>query len=312
MGHTSTWNGFTTFPFLAHSANAFGHGHLLREHLTSVGRLAAAFASRTSWGSEAKLAGLLHDLGKYGDLFQARLRGEESGLDHWSTGALVAALHFGSLAAALAIDGHHTGLQAAAKDEFRRKLTSLKETGQAPIARLRLSEANCETLLARARSDGLAFERPAGNVIGIQRFDRAIAAMLDVRMLFSCLVDADFLDTEAHFGGTLQGKAPRAAGPRLDCDDALESLERFMSTSIRNKSAADHGVAEVRAALWKEVTRAADSPPSIFSLTAPTGSGKTLAMLQFALVHAKRNALNRVILAVPFLSIIEQTARIYR
>ena len=301
-----------TTPFLAHSANAIGHGHLLREHLSSGGRLAADFASRTSWGSEAKLAGLLHDLGKYGDLFQARLRGEESGLDHWSTGALVAALHFGSLAAALAIDGHHTGLQAAAKDEFGRKLHSLKANGQAPIARLRLSEANSHVLLDRARSDGVAFERPARNVIGVDGFGRAIAAMLDVRMLFSCLVDADFLDTEAHFNSTPLGKQPRAAGPMLDCDEALACLERFMSTSIRNKSAADMGVAEVRAAVWKEATQAADGPTGIFSLTAPTGSGKTLAMLQFALVHAKRNGLNRVILAVPFLSIIEQTARIYR
>ncbi|MEO6697645.1 MAG: CRISPR-associated helicase/endonuclease Cas3, partial [Gammaproteobacteria bacterium] len=72
-----------------------------------------------SWCNEARLAGLLHDLGKFGDLFQARLRGEESGLDHWSAGAWVALEHK-CAAAALAIQGHHIGLQSLAGFDLAR------------------------------------------------------------------------------------------------------------------------------------------------------------------------------------------------
>ena len=72
--------------YFAHSENNHGQLHLLKEHLGSVSVLAGNFASGTTWQSEAVLAGLLHDLGKYGDFFQARLRGQEAGLDHWSSG----------------------------------------------------------------------------------------------------------------------------------------------------------------------------------------------------------------------------------
>jgi CRISPR-associated endonuclease/helicase Cas3 len=94
-------------PFLAHSAYDFGRVHTLEEHLSSVGRMAAESASGAPWKSEAELAGLLHDLGKCGDSFQRRLESADSGLDHWTAGAHVVSLRFGSLAAALAIDGCH-------------------------------------------------------------------------------------------------------------------------------------------------------------------------------------------------------------
>lgn len=100
-------------PFYAHSADAHGRWHPLAEHLRSVGTTAGQLAAGWEWADEARLAGLLHDLGKYGDLFQQRLRGETSGLDHWSTGALEAWQSHKSLGAALAIEGHHLGLQPA-------------------------------------------------------------------------------------------------------------------------------------------------------------------------------------------------------
>jgi hypothetical protein len=73
--------------YFAHSGNAEGRWHRLSDHLSSVGRFALAFAGVAPWAGEAQLAGLLHDLGKYGDRFQARLRGKDGGLDHWSLGA---------------------------------------------------------------------------------------------------------------------------------------------------------------------------------------------------------------------------------
>ncbi|EQD67666.1 CRISPR-associated helicase Cas3 domain protein, partial [mine drainage metagenome] len=136
--------------------------------------------------------------------------------------------------------------------------------------------------------------------------------MLDVRLLFSCLTDADFLDTEAHFNGNGSGKQPRAAGATLDPAVALSALDRFMADSIRHGSRATDDVHTVRETLWRACGDAATAAPGAFTLTAPTGSGKTLAMLRFALEHARKHGLNRIVLAVPFLTVIEQTAAIYR
>lgn len=302
-----------TARYHAHSPDDYGRWHPLAEHLRSVGHGAAAMADGWPWAAEARLAGLLHDLGKYGELFQRRLRGDESGLDHWSIGALDAFVSHRSIGASLAIEGHHIGLQWASADDFGRRL-GMAMRGQSPSGpALRLSDADRERLLQRAAADGLGFAVSGAAVISLdpQAWREPVARMLDVRLLFSCLVDADFLDTEAHFNGTADGKRRRDVGPPLLPDAALRRLDRFMA-SVRGKQQSSRDVADVRAELWQAANAAADTPTGVFTLTAPTGSGKTLAMLQFALRHAARNGLCRVVLAVPYLSIIEQTARIYR
>ncbi len=305
--------------FYAHSANTLGRRHPLPEHLSSVASLAAQFAAQMPWHSEARLAALLHDLGKYGDLFQRRLQGLESGLDHWSAGAFVAATSFGSLAAALAIEGHHIGLQAATATAFGARQRDIKH--RHPLA-LRLSEGDYDLLRQRAESDGLVFAAPSAQVIEKktpQHPDRAIAPMLDIRMLFSCLTDADFLDTDAHFKGDAQGKRYRAAGPGLQAHlpAAMHALDVHMAGQVRGPQRPEQGsrgierVSQVREQLWQAACVAANLPPGLFTLTAPTGSGKTLAMLKFALEHARAHGLRRIVLVVPYLSIIEQTAGIY-
>ena len=304
--------------YFAHSENNHEELHLLKEHLGCVAVLAGNFAAGTTWQREAALAGLLHDLGKYGDLFQARLRGQEAGLDHWSSGAVAALKPYGALAAALAIEGHHIGLQAAASDALAQRFGMVLK-GSSPLGpNIRLSNTNLSRLLERARDDGLVFAQPEKPMIPLGKTDawqQSIARMLDVRMLFSSLVDADYLDTEAHFNGTSAGKNYRQTGLPLDATRAVLALDKFMNLSVRRGTSQDKSsaaVAQTRAELWDAVTQAAMKPTGVFSLTAPTGSGKTLAMLQFALAHAKQNGLKRVVLAVPYLSIIEQTARIYR
>jgi CRISPR-associated endonuclease/helicase Cas3 len=299
--------------FNAHSADAFGRLHPLAQHLSQVALQADVFAQGWAWHMEAQLAGLLHDLGKYGDLFQARLRGEASGLDHWSIGALEALHSHCALGAALAIEGHHVGLQPASHTMLgpRFKLTL---NGHSPGKSSQLSDPDRARLLRRAADDGLKFEACQLPSVPLEAgaWGAAIARMLDVRMLFSCLVDADFLDTEAHFNGTKEGKRQRAAGPRLDAAAALLRLERYMSASVRGRAVGSDDVAAVRSQLWDACVAAAQAPTGVFTLTAPTGSGKTLSMLQFALAHAKKNDLRRIVLVVPYLTIIEQTARIYR
>ena len=96
--------------YYAHSGNEHNDWHLLKDHLASVAGLAGNYLSGWQGEEEAKLAGLLHDLGKYGDRFQNRLRGQDHGLDHWSQGAYLALKKGGCIAAALAVQGHHVGL----------------------------------------------------------------------------------------------------------------------------------------------------------------------------------------------------------
>jgi CRISPR-associated endonuclease Cas3-HD len=294
--------------YYAHSANATGDWHLLADHLRSVGATAERLAGAAAWAKEAGLAGRLHDIGKYGDLFQCRLRGEASGIDHWSLGAWLALWDHKAIAAALACEGHHIGLQPGGLQSLRRLLPDNLANNHA--LRLKLSEPDPGRLVACALADGLSFATPS--VRAVPAWSAAVADMLEVRMLFSCLVDADFLDTEAHFNGDAQGKRYRQPGPELHPETALAALNRFMESSVRGAVRADPRVLAARESLWQATGHAAQTTTALFTLTAPTGSGKTLAMLRFALEHAAHNKLRRVVLAVPFLTIIEQTARTYR
>lgn len=298
-------------PYFAHSANPAGRWHPLAEHLAAVANLSSVHACAAPWAAEAALAGRLHDLGKYADRFQGRLEGKDSGLDHWSQGAWIVLSQHRAIGAALAIQGHHVGLQRGNRDAFSGMKPEIL-AARHPF-NLQLSDPDANRLVQRAHADGLQFDTPSFTAISPQGgFAQAVAAMLDVRLLFSCLVDADFLDTEAHFEGDAQGKCPRPAGPTLDPQAGLDALNRYMSERIRAGTQADAKVLVAREALWRATGDAASAVPGVFTLTAPTGSGKTLAMLRFALEHAVRNKLKRIVLAVPFLTVIEQTAREYR
>lgn len=300
------WGKVSMDAYYAHSINKTGGRHHLKDHLSSVKKLIHEFLPDSVLVDEAALAGLLHDAGKYGDLFQARLKGEEQGIDHWSHGAWLALEHK-AVAAALAIQGHHIGLQCLSKNN----LLAINPDHLAinhPL-QLRLSEANLDVIKSRLIADGIKpqISRPLlGN-----KLNSTISTMLDVRMVFSMLVDADFLDTEAHFNSTPEGKYYRLSGPLLHEERALEILiEHIKELQARTQAAQE--VIGIRASLLDNCLKAANSSAALFSLTAPTGSGKTLAMLAFALKHAAQRRLKRIIIVLPYLSIIEQTAFIYR
>jgi len=299
---------------MAHSRNRLGEPDPLSAHLGKVANRAQVFADAFGAGREAQLAGLLHDLGKYGELFQRRLQGLERGIDHWSAGAWVALTRYRhrGLGSALAIQGHHIGLQRAAKDSLRR-LDPRTLQVQHPSG-LRLSDPDPERLLRAMQADGFTLPEPTS--IGDSIYEGLgmpqAAAMLDVRMLFSTLVDADFLETEAHFGGTAVGvRRGREPGPPLEPQKALSKLMAHLD-HLSRESTASRDVNSIRADLLIACLEMGEHHPGLFTLTAPTGAGKTLSMLAFALKHAAAHGLRRVIVVVPYLTIIEQTVREFR
>lgn len=300
--------------YLSHSKNQFGRVSLLKDHLQDVARRAGEYAAAFSASDEARLAGLLHDLGKYGDFFKRRLEGKEHGIDHWSMGAWAALSQYkqNGVAIALAIQGHHLGLQQASKDTLG-ELNPAKLQEYHPMG-LKLSEPRTEMLLKRMEIDGLSLRAISTTVYpGLKEsFEQTAASMLDVRMLFSALVDADFIETEAHFQGNPNGtKCYREAGPPLQPELALPKLVSHIEKLAGESKAAAH-VNQLRADLLKACLEAGILPQGLFTLTAPTGTGKTLAMLAFALRHAVEHDLHRVIMVIPYLTIIEQTVREYR
>lgn len=278
------------------------------DHLRSVAKRAAEFASVFGAADEARLAGLLHDLGKYGELFQMRLRDQAEHIDHWSAGAWQSLQfrHTG-IAAALAVQGHHIGLQMADKAA----LAALNPAKWDPMMhnQRRLSEVDADVLLRRLQSDDLMLAAPTSSLYDYN--DKKITAMLDVRMLFSALVDADFIETEAHFNAVDNAKSYRTNSPALEPRRALELLLVHLEKLAKGSDAAEM-VNSVRADLLKACLDAATQVQGAFTLTAPTGSGKTLAMLAFALKHAAEHNLRRVVLVIPYLNIIDQTAKVYR
>ena len=280
----------------------------LAVHLKNVSNRAADFAERFDAKDWGRLAGLWHDVGKYSGEFQAYLyreNGHEAHLeqydgrvDHATAGAqhaveVLTGLNQPEAGRLLAycIAGHHAGLADA--DDGRRGLN----------ARLRKvvkdwSAAPAELLQA----DALPFPELSLDYDDEPRM--AFQMALFCRMQFSCLVDADFLETEAFYSAA----RPQSAITLRQLQAALYAhLDRL------NSAGPDVGtVHESRQHILSACRDAAEWSPGLFSLTVPTGGGKTLSSLAFALKHAERHMLRRVIYAIPFTSIIEQTADVFR
>lgn len=288
--------------YWAHTHKDTTRWQTLQEHAREVSQRAGEKARPFGESKKARLSGLLHDLGKYGDLFQRRLEGKEKGLDHWSAGAHVALFEHRLPDVALAVQGHHIGLQSGAKESL--KEMKLREDGQGFPPELRLSETNLDVLKERLRADGLELLPPSQAPITPAT---SAAAMLDTRMLFSALVDADFLDTERH----MQGKV-RPSPPPLQAEQALERLEAFLQ-KLSDEEGLPQPIRELRRQVSEACAKAASQQGRLFTLTAPTGSGKTLAMLRFALGRAASDPrIRRIVVVLPYLSILDQTAQIYR
>jgi CRISPR-associated endonuclease/helicase Cas3 len=280
--------------------------------LRNVAMLAKQFAEPLGLGPDAELAGYLHDLGKYAERFQARLRNTAiHGINHWAAGAAKAAASK-AWAVAFAADGHHTGIPALNDNCVGPSLRETVRKFSNPELRLELTgqcPESADDLFVRFKEDGLQLPDLAPRAI-----EDWFAEALRTRMVFSCLVDADFLDTEQHFQPQ---QASERAMPNLQPERALEVL----LNDLRAKPV-DGPVNELRRQLLTDSLTAAEKQPGLFTLTAPTGSGKTLSSLAFALKHINHHnaslstddsrRFRRVIVVIPYTSIIEQTARVYR
>jgi CRISPR-associated endonuclease/helicase Cas3 len=285
----------------AHTNADDGRVDMLEKHLARVAELAGKFSSEFGSGDFGIVIGLLHDIGKALPEFQEYLRrleaGErlKSGPPHAIWGSVLWYVLCGERAwreVCLPIAGHHAGLRAAF--DLSLSLDEFAQVRRETVKQLR-------SLLA---SSGLlrGVKLPASGAEGL-------ALEFRVRMLLSALGDADFLATEEHFN--LAKTAARGRWPRLV--DLWTAFPEKRERLLRKPKTSQKSVQEVRAEVYADCLKAAELPIGVFRLTAPTGAGKTLSSLAFALRHALLHPdLRRIVLAVPYTSITEQSAKVYR
>jgi CRISPR-associated endonuclease/helicase Cas3 len=272
----------------------------LADHLRAVGNRARGFAAAFAAAEWGELAGLWHDVGKYLPEFQRRLQGDPVRVDHAGPAA-AAAMSWDSrgLPLALAIVGHHSGLPNY-RAQVGTDLTPL-------VDRVEKQRPAWERIQRSIPAEFWPRELPAlPTDFATVRADRQAclrALELWTRFLFSALVDADYLETERFYDPVRGGH--RGGG------DSLSVLRARLDAHLA-RFTADTPVNCARAEILSDCRRAARQPPGLFSLTVPTGGGKTLSGLAFALDHAIENNLRGVVVAIPYTSIIEQTAAIYR
>ncbi len=291
--------------FFAHSGSSRDQSDWqpLRDHLLAVAELAATMAAPLGLEKAASLAGLFHDLGKYTAGFQRRLTGADIRVDHSTAGAVmltaIANGHDKAIAEIIgyAILGHHAGLPDRLNDTaacLERRVEQFKDTldptwrNELPLDLAGLVPA----FAARFAKDKAAFQF---SVMG--------------RMIFSCLVDADFKDTEA-FYGRLEGR--RADRDWASLQSLLPGFRAAFDAHMAGMPAPDNALNRLRGDILAHIRGKAGEAPGLFTLTVPTGGGKTLASLGFALDHAAAHGHSRIIYAIPFTSIIDQTAAIFR
>ncbi len=290
--------------FYAHTPVENGPWHDLVSHLERTSALAQENASKFGADELGRLAGLWHDLGKFNPAFQEYLKGcheadlagevpPKSGTPHAVYGAMLAFDSVQVLAAA--IHGHHAGLpnKAKLKDVVRQPEQRERYEGLLPVAEEAMGSVGFR---GDVRS---LFTDPPREVLQAEVFQR---------MLFSALVDADFLDTETHF----EPEASGLRGAEVGLREMWEVFRRDQAAMTAGARCHSTPVNRVRNKVYGYCLEAAETLPGVFRLGVPTGGGKTRSGLAFALRHAVEHDLDRVIVAVPYTSIIEQTAGVYQ
>ncbi|NIA16268.1 MAG: CRISPR-associated helicase Cas3' [Nitrospiraceae bacterium] len=290
-----------------------GNWQQLENHLEGVSRRAARFAHRYGAEEWARLAGLWHDIGKYQAAFQARLRGEAVRVEHSGAGAALAFQKGGDgtgAPLAFAVAGHHTGIA---------NYTASGDGCPTPLRdRLRANESILTDVRGLLPAEALASPLPPlpaflqvrPGMTPTELEDLKSSAELWTRFLFSALVDADWLDTEAF----MEPDRAQRRGGFSTIEDLCQSIDESIDIRVRELEPERRAmpVNRLRAHVLAACRKAATEEPGFFALTVPTGGGKTLSAMSFALNHAKTHQLERVIVVIPYTSIIEQNAQVYR
>ena len=272
--------------YLAHISED-GREQPIKEHLENTAEMAAEFAKHFCMEKQAYVTGLLHDIGKYSDAFQKRLHGGPK-VDHSTAGA-VEAYKNRMVVEPFCIAGHHSGLpDCGGRADF---------DGTSLNARIN-----------RAIKNGLPCYKTWENEIRLIKGEPDLTKdMLElsykIRMIYSCLVDADFLDTERFMTGE------QDRGREMDVTLLENKLQKFISPWFPAKNELNRLRCEILKNIMEEGSKLSQG---LYTLTVPTGGGKTVASLAFAIEHAKRNGLKRIIYVIPYTSIIEQTADVFR
>nr|WP_093841388.1 CRISPR-associated endonuclease Cas3'' [Streptomyces aidingensis] len=276
------------------------------DHLRGSAALARQFGAVFGAAELAEYLALVHDVGKgccaWQDalIHRAEAGHQRVGVPHKDAGAGLAAQHAGLLFATV-VHGHHGGLHDRAK--VREVVRALAGDDRDAANAREAVEAVSALIPEIIRSEVIA---PPYWLRKLPARQIGLGKDLLVRLLFSCLVDADFLDTAAHFDGT--------GTPRVAPDTDMASLHSRFETRRRAylKRKEPSPVDAVRSTVYEQALAAAEGNPGVYVLHVPTGGGKTLASAGFALRHAARHRLRRVVVAVPFISITEQNAEVYR
>lgn len=268
----------------------------IKEHLEGTAKLSGEFAEKFGKQDWGYCCGMLHDIGKYSIDFQKRILGENNyRVDHSTAGARVCLEKGGKYSfLEYCIAGHHAGL---------------------PNYGNNYDESTDSTLLGRRLkklSDYQAYqteiEVPAINSMPIdlkRTVNPDFSLSVFMRMIYSCLVDADFLDTEAFMK---EGKQGRNSGENIEI--LFKKLENYISGWLKNQDI--DTVNGRRTEILKNCLEMGKTEKGLFRLTVPTGGGKTVASLAFALRHALENKMDRIIYVIPYTSIIEQNAKVFR
>ena len=284
-------------PVIAHLTED-GRAQSLSEHLGNVAKKASEFAAAFGAENWGRAIGILHDDGKASPEFQKHIRGASIRVDHSTPGAkyaverLRAPKGFGKLIA-YCVAGHHAGLPNG------------NEGGEESCLESRLARSHSGNGYLRAELPPF-LETPPIERLPSSAERRGFSAAFFTRMMYSCLVDADFLDTEAFFDP--QNVAKRGRGL------ALSALSPLLDKHLKGISdtAEPTDVNRLRSGILAECRAAARLAPGLFSLTVPTGGGKTLSSMAFAIDHSLLHGFRRVIYVIPYTSIIEQTAKVFR
>ena len=275
---------------------------ILSTHLANVARLASERGQKFGCAQLSGLVGQYHDLGKYAPQFQDFIKGRAPSPDHSTAGAQAVmrsgigdSEHIADQLAAFCIAGHHAGLPDRVEELSNRLKKQIP-----PLDPVWKQDMHPQAGLFFPAT----FKDHADRTIANLSFQLALMG----RMIFSTLVDADFLDTE-EFYAQAAGESVNREWPHLQ--DILPTLQaRYDAEMGKPREKSDLNV--LRAEILRGVRANASLSKGIYTLNVPTGGGKTLASLGFALDHAKAHGMERIICAIPFTSIIDQTAAIFQ